>query len=110
MYKKATLLLPTGIELDLEDLDLTLGSLIQLVHESFDHPAITPDRFGALKDYFFVNSSTGCLIDANLDLKRPLSTLFIGDRDVIELRLCDPSPRPDGTVINPMRGVTRFVK
>ena len=110
MNKKATLLLPTGIEIDLEEFDLTLGGLIQLAQDALDDPSISPDGFGALKHFFFVNASTGSLVDSLLDLQRPLSTLFIGDRDVVELRLCNPRPEPDGTVLNPMRGVTKFVK
>lgn len=110
MNKKATLLLPNGIEIDLEEFDLTLGELIQLAQDSLNDPSITPEGFGALKHFFFVNSSTGSLIDSLLDLKRPLSTLFIDDRNVIELRLCQPDPEPDGTVLNPMREVTKFVK
>ena len=110
MNKKATLLLPTGIGIDLEEFDLTLGGLIALAQENLDNPSIAPENFGALKQFFFVNSSTGSLIDSLLDLRRPLSTLAINDRDVVELRLCQPRPQPDGTVLNPMRGVTKYVK
>lgn len=109
MNNKATLLLPTGIEIDLEEFDLTLRELIVLAQETLDDSNITPEAFGALNHFFFVNSSTGSLIDSTLDLGRQLSTLFINDRDVIELRLCKPKPQPDGTVLNPMRGVTKFV-
>ena len=110
MNKKATLRLPTGIEIDLEEFDLTLGELIQLAQDSLDDEKITPEGFGVGKHFFFVNSSTGSLIDSLLDLKLPLSSLFIDDRHVVELRLCNPSPEPDGSVLNPMRGVTTFVK
>ena len=110
MNKKATLLLPTGIEIDLEEFDLTLGELIQLAQDALDDPNITPEGFDVGKHFFFVNASTGSLIDSLVDLRRPLSTLFIEDRNVVELRLCKPRPQPDGTVLNPMRGVTKYVK
>lgn len=110
MNQKATLLLPTGIEVDLEEFGLTLGELIQLAQDTLDDPSITPEGFGATKHFFFVNSSTGSLIDSLLDLRRPLSTLFIDDRHVVELRLCNPSPDPGGMILNPMRGVSKFVK
>ncbi|MBE2180294.1 MAG: hypothetical protein IAE97_07465 [Chthoniobacterales bacterium] len=109
MEKKATLLLPSGLEVYLEEFDLTLGELISLAQDNFDDSNISPEGFGALKYFFFVNSSRGSLIDGHLDLKRSLSTLFIDDRDVVELRLCNPAPQPDGSVLNPMRGVKTFV-
>jgi hypothetical protein len=99
MNKKATLLLPTRIEIDLEEFDLTLGELIKLPEEYLDDPSITPENFGVLKLFFFVNSSTGSLINSVLDLGRPLSTLFIEDRNVVELRLSEPDPERDGRVL-----------
>ena len=109
MSKKATLLLPTGIEIELEEFELTLRGLIELAQETLDDLEIVPEKFGASKHFFFVNVSTGSLLDSLLDLRTPLSALFIGDRDVVELRLCNPAPGPDGRVLNPMRGVTKFV-
>lgn len=110
MNKKATLLLPSGIEIDLEEFDLTLGELIQLAQDNLNDLSITPENFGVTKHFFFVNVSTGSLIDALLNLRLPLSKLFIDDRHVVELRFCKPSPGPDGTMLNPMRGITKFVK
>lgn len=46
MDKKATLLLPKGVEIYLEDFDLTLGGMIQLVQETLDDENITPECFG----------------------------------------------------------------
>lgn len=109
MNNNATLLLPTGVEVALGEFDSTLGELIQLAQDALNDPGITADAFGALKYFFFVNSSTGLLIDSNLDLERPLSTLVVNDGHVLELRLCNPSPQSNGTVLNPMRGVTKYV-
>ncbi len=108
--KKATLRLPTGIAIDLRDFDLTLGQLITLSREALDDPRIVFEEFGATKLFFFVNSSTGSLIDSLVDLRRPLSTLFINDGDTVELRPCQPLPQTDGTYLNPMFGVTKFVR
>ncbi|CAN5467910.1 hypothetical protein BH09VER1_BH09VER1_26140 [soil metagenome] len=110
MDKKATLVLPKGVEIYLEDFDLTLGGLIDLVQETLDDPNITPDGFGPIKYFFFVNTSTGSMIDDTPGLSRPLSRLGINDRDIIDLRLCHPAPEPDGTILNPMRGVKFFIK
>lgn len=108
--KKAILLLPKGIEIYLEDFNLTLGGLIELAQESLDDLNITSDGFGPMKYFFFVNTSTSAMIDDTPDLQRPLSTLGIHDRDVIELRLCNPTSETDGQVLNPMRGVKFFIK
>jgi predicted nucleotide-binding protein len=108
--KKAIFLLPTGVEISLEKFNLTLGELIAIAHKALDDSRITPEGFGATKKFFLVNTSSGSLLDSHLDLKRPLSTLFIQDGNVIELRLCQPDPQTDGRVLNPMRGVTKFVQ
>jgi len=108
--KKAKLRLPTGIAIELRDFDLTLGELITLSKVALDDPRIVPEGFGATKLFFFVNSSTGSLIDSLVDLRRPLSTLFINDGDSVELRLCQPLPQADGSFLNPMWGVTKFVE
>jgi len=109
MNKKATLILPTGVEIYLEEFDMTLADMIGIAQETLDDSDLVPENFGALKYFFFVNTTTGSMIEQNLDLSRPLSTLFINDRDIIELRMCKPKPQPDGSVLNPMRGVTMFV-
>ncbi|MGC3990197.1 MAG: hypothetical protein QM796_11045 [Chthoniobacteraceae bacterium] len=110
MGKKATLHLPNGIEIELEDFDISLGRLIELSQEALDDLKITPEDFGPMKYFFFVNSSTGSLMDDTLSLKRSLSSLAINDRDIIELRLCNPATLPDGRVLNPMRGVQFYIK
>lgn len=107
---RTRLLLPEGIEIELEEQDLTLGELIALSQHTLHDSRLTPEGFGVLKDYFFVNSSTGSLIDSILDMRRPLSTLCINAGDVIELRFRQPDPLSDGTILNPMRGVTKYVK
>lgn len=108
--KKATLLLPSGSKIELDDFKLTLGELIGIAHETLEDARFTPENFGVSADFFFVNTSTGSLIDSLLDLSRPISTLFINDSDVVELRLCQPDPQPDGAILNPMRGVTNFIR
>ena len=110
MKKRATLLLPVGFEIDLDDSDLTLGELIALAQKAEDDPRIVPEDFGALKYFFFVITPRGSLIDTHVELSRTLASLCINDGDVVELRFCDPRPGSDGMILNPMRGVTKFVK
>lgn len=105
----ATLLLPNGAEIELRDFDIQLGELIAIAQGEFEEAIVTPEGFGVTETFFFVNTSTGTLIDSLLDLRRSLSSLFINDGDVIELRLCQPEPQADGTILNPMQGVTKFV-
>lgn len=50
------------------------------------------------------------MIDSIPGLERPISTLGINDRDIVELRLQHPAPAPDGTVLNPMRGIKAYIK
>ena len=108
--KKATLRLPNQVEIELSDFDLTLGELIAISNAAFNDPRIVPQGFGATNLFFFVNATTGSLIDSLVDLRRPLSTLFINEGDTVELRLCQPLPQADGRFLNPMWGVTKFVK
>ncbi len=107
---QATLLLPNDTEIALKQFDLSLGQLVGLAQQALNDPKITPEGFGTQKHFFFVNSTTGSLFDSHLDLSRQLSTLFVSNGDVIELRLCQPNPQSDTAALNPMRGVTKYVK
>ena len=105
-----TFLLPTGFLLGFETLNLPLDGLIELARNALNDPEIVPGNFGALKHFFFVNVTTGSLLDGHLEMKNPLRTLCVSAGDVIEFRLCKPPAGPEGMVLNPMRGVTKFVK
>lgn len=108
--KRATFHLPTGVKIEISDFSKTLGDLIRIAREEIGDLRIIPQNFGIGGDFFFVNSSTGSLIDNSVALHRPLSTLFVHDGNQLELRYCQPDPEPDGTILNPMYGVTKFVK
>lgn len=109
MSNNATLTLPDGSEIALDDFDVTLGELITIAGAALNDSKITPDNFGISNHFFFVKS-TEILIDAVVDLRRSLSNLGVRSGDVVDLRLCKPDPQPDGSVLNPMYGVTKFVK
>lgn len=107
---RANFELPDGTEIELRNSDLTLGGVITLAHEILNDSMISPIGFGVEQYFFFVNSTRGTLIDSQISLSRPLSTLPIGSGDKVELRQCSPFPQADGTILNPMYGVTNFAK
>lgn len=108
MQNSPKILFHTGASLDLDNPAMTLGELIERSSDILVDDRISAEGFGPLKFFFFVNQTRGTLIDDQIALDRPLSTLPIAAGDQIELRLCDPPCLEDGVKLNPMFGVTRF--
>lgn len=67
--------LPGGQTLAVDDLDMTLSTLMDTARRILDDDKITPENLGVDKHFFFVNCSTGTLLDDSLAESFPLRTL-----------------------------------
>lgn len=79
--------LPNGQTFAVDDLDAPLSSLMDTARQILNDAKITPENFGVTKHFFFVNRSTGTLIDDHVPESFPLRTLRLQLGQELELCL-----------------------
>jgi hypothetical protein len=83
--------LPDGSMFFVDTLDIPLSALMDTARNTLKDDRITPENFGMDKHFFFVNRSTGTLIDDHVPESFPLSTLKFQFGQEVELCLTTKS-------------------
>ena len=84
---RLTIKLPGGRAFYVDTLDIPLSAVMDTARKTLNDDKITPENFGVDKHFFFVNRSTGTLIDDHVPESFPLHTLKFQFGQEIELCL-----------------------
>jgi hypothetical protein len=79
--------LPDETSVYIDDLNLTLKELIDFARGHTEDARITHENFGVTDHFFFVNRSTGTLIDNSIPAEFRLNQMLVKSGQTIELCL-----------------------